>query len=213
MINSNRNMEEFRKLNGYSNYRIYPDGRIYSEFIGRFITPTFDSGKYLQVTLVDDSGVRKTVKVHRLVASAFIPNLNEELEINHKDFDKTNNNVSNLEWCNRTYNVRYNFSERDYTKQVEKVSALTKEQVLIIPTLIEYGFSIKLISRLFNVGHITIRKIISGKTWKTLNLKFPEKCAFNRFTIEIPKSLYHKLLSIGADNTVLNSRIKVLESV
>lgn len=206
-------MEEFRKLYGYSNYRIYPDGRIYSEFIKRFITPTFDSGKYLQVTLVNDEGIRKTIKVHRLVASAFIPNLNEDLEINHKDFDKTNNSVSNLEWCNRTYNIRYNFSERDYTNQVEKVSSLTKEQVLVIPTLLEYGFSIKLISRLFNVGHITIRKIVSGKTWKILKLKFPEKCNFNRYIIEIPKSLYYKLLSLGVDNTVLNSRVKVLESV
>ena len=90
-------MTEFRKLQNYSNYRIYPDGRIYSEFIKKFISPTFDSGHYLQVTLVDDNGRRKTTKVHRLVASAFLPNLDEKREINHKDFNKTNNSVENLE--------------------------------------------------------------------------------------------------------------------
>lgn len=205
-------MAEFRKLNNYSNYRIFPDGRIYSEFINKFITPTFDSGKYLQVTLVNDEGERKTIKVHRLVASAFIPNLDECREINHKDFNKENNSVSNLEWCDRKYNVNYNFSERDYIEQIKKVTPLTVEQVKVIPELIDYGFSIKLISKLFNVGHITIRNIVAGKTWKPLKLKF-NRVEFNKGIIEIPKSLYYKLLALKVDNIVLNSRVKILESV
>lgn len=205
-------MTEFRKLNNYSNYRIFPDGRIYSEFINKFITPTFDSGKYLQVTLVSDEGERKTIKVHRLVASAFIPNLDECREINHKDFNKANNSVSNLEWCDRKYNVNYNFLKKDYIEQIKKVTPLTVEQVKVIPELIDYGFSIKLISKLFNVGHVTIRNIVAGKTWKPLKLKF-NRVEFNRGIIEIPKSLYYKLLTLKVDNTVLSSRVKVLESV
>ena len=205
-------MAEFRKLNNYSNYRIFPDGRIYSEFINRFITPTFDSGGYLQVTLVNDEGERKTIKVHRLVASAFIPNLDDYREINHKDFNKENNSVSNLEWCDRSYNVNYNFLKRDYIEQIQKVTPLTIEQVMVIPELIDYGFSIKLISKLFHVGHITIRNIVAGRTWKPLKLKF-NRVGFNRGIIEIPKSLYYKLLALKVDNTVLNSRVKILESV
>lgn len=205
-------MTEFRKLLNYSNYRIYPNGRIYSEFINNFISPTHDSGGYLQVTLVNDEGKRNTIKVHRLVASAFILNLNKDREINHKDFNKENNNVSNLEWCNRSYNVNYNFKKRNYIKQIEKSSPLSKEQVIVIPDLIKYGFSIKLISKLFNVGHITIRNIVARKTWKILNLNF-EKITFNRNIIEIPNSFYCKLLSLKVDNTVLNSRVKILESV
>lgn len=205
-------MEEFRKLNNYSHYRIYPDGRIYSEFINRFVTPTHDSGGYLQVTLRDDLGNRKTIKVHRLIASAFIPNLDESREINHKDFNKENNSFNNLEWCSRQYNVNYNFIHRNYIKQIEKVSPLGREQVKVIPEMMQYGFSIKLISKLFNVGHITIRNIIAGKTWKVLNLKFPKTC-INRGEITVPKSFYYKLLSLKVDNTVLNSRVKILESV
>lgn len=205
-------MTEFKKLLNYSNYRIYPDGRIYSEYYNKFITPTFDTGKYLQVTLTDDFGKRKTIKVHRLVASAFLPKLDENTEINHKDFDKTNNTVSNLKWCTRTYNVRYNFLARDYTEQLTKVSPLSIEKVKIVPILINYGFSIKLISKLFNVGHITIRNIVNGKTWKTLKIQCNRK-PFNRGIIEIPKSLYDKLISLKVDNTVLNSRVKILESV
>ena len=149
-------MEEFRKLNNYSNYRVYPDGRIYSEFINRFITPTLDGGNYLQVTLVDDNGLRRTIKVHRLVASAFLPNLEEYREINHKDFNKSNNTISNLEWCDRAYNVKYNFSNRNYIAQIEKVTPLTIEQVKVIPVLVDYGFSIKLISKLFNVYSVYV---------------------------------------------------------
>lgn len=205
-------MTEFRKLCNYSNYRIYPDGRVYSEFYNKFVSPTYDTGKYLQVTLTDDFGNRKTIKVHRLVASAFLPNLDNLREINHKDFDKTNNNVSNLEWCTRTYNVRYNFTARNYTDQISKTSPLNKDQVKIIPTLIEYGFSIKLIAKMFNVGHITIRNIVKGKTWKPLHIQCVRK-PFNRGTIEIPKSLYNTLILLKVDNTVLNSRVKILESV
>ena len=63
-------------------------------------------GGYYSVNL-SKNGIIKTYLVHRLVAEAFIPNLNNYKEVNHKDENKTNNVVSNLEWCDRLYNVRY----------------------------------------------------------------------------------------------------------
>ena len=50
---------------------------------------------------------KKFYLVHRLVAEAFIPKVNGLSEINHKDEDKTNNIVDNLEWCDRKYNNNY----------------------------------------------------------------------------------------------------------
>ena len=61
---------------------------------------------YLQVGLCKN-GKRKTHKIHRLVAQAFIPNLEKKLEINHIDEDKTNNNVNNLEWSTRKENCNH----------------------------------------------------------------------------------------------------------
>lgn len=62
---------------------------------------------YLQVVLTDKNGNCQYCLVHRLVATAFIPCDNDSLEVNHKDENKTNNCVENLEWCTHLYNVRY----------------------------------------------------------------------------------------------------------
>ena len=52
-------------------------------------------------------GKMKSFTVHRLVSLAFIPNPDNLPEVNHKDECKTNNNVSNLEWCSKSYNINY----------------------------------------------------------------------------------------------------------
>ena len=62
--------------------------------------------EYLSVALVSNNGT-KQYKIHRLVADAFIPNPNGYKEINHKDENKGNNCVDNLEWCTRSYNINY----------------------------------------------------------------------------------------------------------
>lgn len=61
---------------------------------------------YLYITL-NQNGKRKTFRVHRLVAQAFIPNPNNLPQVNHKDEDKTNNVVENLEWCDARHNSNY----------------------------------------------------------------------------------------------------------
>lgn len=73
---------------------------------GGIIKATPDKDGYWCIGL-NKHGHRKTFKVHRLVAIAFIPNDNNLPEVNHKDEDKTNNHVDNLEWCEHVYNSRY----------------------------------------------------------------------------------------------------------
>jgi hypothetical protein len=72
---------------------------------------------YLYVTLTKES-VAKHFSVHRLVAKTFIPNPNELPQVNHKDWDTTNNVVENLEWCDAKYNNshRSNSLNRRYVK-------------------------------------------------------------------------------------------------
>lgn len=66
----------------------------------------YDARGYLQVSIKVDGKWNKKY-IHRLVAQAFIDNPEKLPEINHKDCDITNNNVNNLEWCSRSYNIQY----------------------------------------------------------------------------------------------------------
>ena len=79
---------------------------------------------YKKVTLFKN-GIGYKKQVHRLVAEAFIPNpLNLE-QINHKDENPSNNNVDNLEWCSRIYNVNYGTGiDRQVAKRSKKVIQL-----------------------------------------------------------------------------------------
>ena len=86
--------------------RIAPNGRTVTE---RFLIQTPTRGDYLTVLLKDISTHRKKrYRVSRLVAEAFIPNPLHLAQVNHKDENRHNNNVSNLEWCTAAYNLGYN---------------------------------------------------------------------------------------------------------
>lgn len=73
---------------------------------GKILKPGTDKDGYLQVGLYKN-GKRKTYKVHRLVAEAFIQNPDNLPEVNHKDENKLNNNVENLEFCDCKYNINF----------------------------------------------------------------------------------------------------------
>lgn len=72
---------------------------------GRILKPEIRTG-YYSVDL-RKNGKRYKFRIHRLVAEAFIPNLDSLPMINHKDENKLNNIASNLEWCDSTYNTHY----------------------------------------------------------------------------------------------------------
>lgn len=103
--------EKWRDIFGYDGmYQVSDLGRVRSLKFGktRVLRPRKHRHGYLQVDLCQD-GKQKTVKIHRLVAQAFIPNDDEtKNEINHRNEIKSDNRVSNLEWCDRSYNNAYN---------------------------------------------------------------------------------------------------------
>lgn len=114
MIN---NEEIWKDIEGYNGkYMISSFGRVksiwrnnqYKSQIGSptFLTPTTHKQGYLWVSLVKD-GKSKAHFIHRLVAQAFIPNHDNLPQVNHKDEDKTNNCIENLEWCDAKYNSNY----------------------------------------------------------------------------------------------------------
>lgn len=104
--------EIWKDIKGYEGlYQVSNLGRIKSlNFRGNnkegLLKPCKNSDGYLNVRLYKD-GNGKTLKVHRFVAEAFLSNPDNLPQVNHKDEDKTNNCVDNLEWCDIKYNCNY----------------------------------------------------------------------------------------------------------
>ena len=94
------------KITGYENYEVRPNGEVVNIKTGKVLKPCKNAGDYFQVCL-NKNGKQKNFYIHRLVAQAFIPNPDNLPCVNHKDENKTNNNVENLEWCTHEYNVNY----------------------------------------------------------------------------------------------------------
>ena len=83
------------------------------------LKPTQNRRGYLRITLFNKNG-RRQCFVHRLVAQAFINNAKNLPAINHKDENKLNNCVDNLEWCDKKYNNNYGKCKDKHAKTVSK---------------------------------------------------------------------------------------------
>lgn len=97
-------------LSGYPNYIITNDGKVYNSKRKRYLIPQEHEGGYMFINL-SDGKKRTNFSVHRLVAILFLENPNNYPEVNHKDHDKINNNVENLEWISHSDNMKHNFSK------------------------------------------------------------------------------------------------------
>ena len=150
---------------GNSKYFVSNYGRI-KNAKGQIMTQATDKYGYKMLNLYYD-GKHRTKKVHRLVAEAFIPNPNNLPCINHKDENKQNNNVDNLEWCSVAYN-------NDYGNRQERRKEKISKPVLCIELNITFK-SAKEASLFANVAHSSIcdvcngtrqRKTTGGYHWK-----------------------------------------------
>nr|DAR10600.1 MAG TPA: homing endonuclease [Caudoviricetes sp.] len=91
----------------HEKYLIFLDGDIFN-LKGEKLTPKTNNKGYWQVMLTHN-GKEKLYLVHRIVAESFIPNPNNFPQVNHKDGDKNNNHVNNLEWCTKSMNELHAF--------------------------------------------------------------------------------------------------------
>lgn len=132
--------EVWKDVKGYEGlYQVSNLGRVRSldhiDTLGRhrkerILAGGLGSEGYLTIILCRD-GKHKTHIIHRLVAQAFLDNSDNLPQVNHKDEDKTNNVVSNLEWCTAAYNMNYG------TRNKRARKAITRKQgkpVYVIPS-------------------------------------------------------------------------------
>lgn len=135
------------------------------------LSPGKNRSGYLSVVLYDKNGTKKTMKLHRIVAIAFIqnPKPSEYNMINHIDGNKLNNKVENLEWCNNSENVQHAF-DNNLSKATYGNAKLTKDDVYKIRELHKNtNLSYREIADRFGVWKTTVHKIVHNLTWNTNN--------------------------------------------
>ncbi len=93
------------EIQGYNNYLIYEDGKVFSKKRNKFRKATPDKDGYLRVGLCKD-GKRETFKIHRLIAIHYIPNPHNYECVDHKDRNRQNNSIDNLRWVTNQMNCQ-----------------------------------------------------------------------------------------------------------
>lgn len=101
-------MEIWKDCKGYEEkYQVSNLGRVWSVKGQKYLKGTVSKSGFVYVHLTAANGKYKKERLHRLVALAFLDNPNDLPQVNHKDEDKLNNCVDNLEWCDSKYNANY----------------------------------------------------------------------------------------------------------
>lgn len=175
IINEQSNYAVIQFENGRE-YLLYKTGEIAScnyknTGVARLLHQFPDSDGYLSVKmLIMDKW--ELVRIHRLMAMVFLPNPNNYSDVNHKDENKTNNNLTNLEWCTRTYNVKYGTHMQRSGKTRSKPIAQLKDGKIVkiwnsLTEAAHNGFNIGCIGAVLSkkpkYAHITTHK---GFEWE-----------------------------------------------
>ena len=142
-------MEEKNYFEPYyknKNYLISQNGDVYSLHTNKILKHRIDSGGYHMVNISVDGGPRKNVWVHRMVAETFLENPHNFKYVNHIDEDKSNNNVSNLEFCDNSYNnnsVRKKKQERVSSEDVKYIREQGMRPCEALRYLHEKGYTVR----------------------------------------------------------------------
>lgn len=154
-----------------SMYTIYEDGRIFSKYVNRFITPILDRKVgYYRIALKLDSGGKSHFLVHRLLAIHFIPNPENKEEVNHIDGNKLNNSINNLEWVTRNENMAHahKLKLRDNSGEGNPINILSEQDVLDIYNSLIDGARVSDLALKYNVSQPTIADIKAKRNWQYL---------------------------------------------
>lgn len=97
---------DMQPIPGFNDYLISKNGDVYSTKTNKFLNPSRTKDGYLKVSL-RGNGKAYYFRVHKLVAMTYLDNPGNLSEVNHKDFDRTNNSLDNLEWISHDDNIEY----------------------------------------------------------------------------------------------------------
>ena len=167
----------YRSVEFAPGYHITDTGEVLSSRKYKHPTPLkqhLNRCGYLTVS-ISVEGVRKFRTIHRILGLAFIPNPDSKPQINHIDGNKTNNDLTNLEWCTNSENQLHAWSTglREFTpaqaesnKQYRKLTYADAEYIRAVHIPRHKEFGIRALARKFNVSKQPIQKILSNLNYK-----------------------------------------------
>lgn len=166
MVETKYKDEEWRDIQGYEGqYRISSKGRVFSVKRNKMLKPCDNGHGYLFVNLYMNSKPKQS-KVHRLVAMAFIANPENKRQINHKDGNKRNNAMENLEWSTNSENGIHRYRVLKHTNGAVKRPVICVDTGIKYPSIADAsrhtGLSANLICQVC-LGH---RKTTKGFHWE-----------------------------------------------
>lgn len=158
-----------RAVRGFEGmYGITEDGKVWSFYKNRFRKTVLGNNGYLMVNLWDGEKSHGRL-VHRLVAEAFLPNPEAKPHINHKDSDRTNPRLENLEWCTRSENMRHGIASGNFEGKLSRKGEqngncrIKPETVTAIVEERERGASLKELSIKYKVSLGYVWKLCAGQ--------------------------------------------------
>lgn len=143
-------MEQWRDITECNGYEISSAGNVRNKYTGNTLKPMLNNKGYARVKL----GGRYYL-IHRLVAQAFIPNNQSKPQVNHKDGDKLNNHVKNLEWVTDQEN-------REHALINGLVADKTKPKAVLMDGMYKYE-SVRDAERRTGIDKACISRVINGK--------------------------------------------------
>ena len=153
-------MENWKTIENVTNYEVSDLGQIRNTKTNYILKGRLSKSGYLQVSLTDkETKKQKNYYIHRLVAIYFLENLDNKREVNHKDGNKLNNNVDNLEWVTPSENQKHRQKILGKTKTSQrKIGKFNKNHVLI-----EEYQSIVDAAKSFGKSRVNIDNALQGK--------------------------------------------------
>ena len=162
-------MQDKKTIPDFENYFVHKDGYVINIKSGRILKCNPVGKGYLTVTLSSKKSSYREY-IHRLVAKAFLPNLENKTDVNHINGVRTDNRLENLEWTSRKENIHHAYETGLCPTNIKALqgSKLSEAEVLQIRELLKQNFSNRKIAALYNVHEVSISNIKRRITWNHL---------------------------------------------